>query len=307
MIFSDNDITELSKLGAFYKDWPLSHYTSFKTGGLADYVSIPDSLESLQKVVCIAGKAAMKMTIIGGGSNLLISDRGLHGLVVVVRAHGESGGEIRLEGDGRLFSEAAVTKECFIDYCVKKGLAGTDFMAGIPGCLGGGIKMNAGTFMGNFIDILDEVVLVLPDGSVVNKKIDKNDARYRELALPADSLIYGAYFRMPAKGSVSEEEKKIANILADRAGKHPLEYPSAGSVFKNPEGYASWKLVNDSGLKGFRIGGAMVSTKHTNFIINYDHASSLDIYRLIKHVQQTVWEKFQVKLEPEIKMLGDFE
>jgi UDP-N-acetylmuramate dehydrogenase len=180
-------------------------------------------------------------------------------------------------------------------------------MAGIPGAVGGGIYMNAGTYMGSFSDILDSVKVLLHDGTVVNISMDRNESSYRKMDLPENSVILGGFFKLPEADDAGDLKKRIDEIISDRHTKHPMEYPSAGSVFKNPEGYSSWKLIDDAGLKGFSIGGAMVSGKHTNFIINAGGAVSSDIYRLVKHVQERVYGKSGVMLETEIRLMGEFD
>jgi len=179
-------------------------------------------------------------------------------------------------------------------------------MAGIPGSVGGGIFMNAGTFMGCFVDILKKIRGVDYNGSLFEVDAGSDISGYRKMNLPDNTVITGGIFSLPENDNPGEPGKRVEEIIKDRWSKHPMDYPSAGSVFKNPEGYSSWKLINDSGLKGCSIGGAMVSEKHTNFIINTGNALSCDIYNLIRHVQDTVFKNTGVTLETEIKILGEF-
>jgi len=215
---------------------------------------------------------------------------------------------IRMEddGDGILYADARADKKDFIDFALSRGLAGMEFMAGLPGCLGGGIAMNAGTNMGWFSDILVRVRFIGGNGAVIEREITPEMAKYRNLAVEEGAIFLGGSFRLKHAGDPGATRRCIDEIIRDREFKHPLEYPSAGSVFKNPEGHSSWKLVNDAGLRGYRVGGAMVSEKHTNFIINTGGATASDIARLIRHVQETVLVTFGVKLEPEVKMMGEF-
>jgi UDP-N-acetylmuramate dehydrogenase len=205
-----------------------------------------------------------------------------------------------------VYADASVRKEDFVSACLENGLEGVEFMAGIPGCIGGGIAMNAGTLMGSFSDILTDVDILDMKGEIKKIPVSREMSSYRRLHLPEYVAIMGGHFKLQRSADVRSAEMRVGEILKDREGKHPLEYPSAGSVFKNPEGHSSWKLINDAGLKGVRIGGACISAKHTNFIINECNATSSDIHRLIIHVQETVERKFGIHLEPEVKMIGEF-
>jgi UDP-N-acetylmuramate dehydrogenase len=172
--------------------------------------------------------------------------------------------------------------------------------------IGGGIIMNAGTFMGSFTDILRKIHYINNDGKSSVLEVDSSMASYRTFKIPDTCAIIGAEFELKPAKSVEECHKTIKEILEDRASKHPLDYPSAGSVFKNPEGHSSWQLIDDAGLKGAECGGAAVSTKHTNFIINKNNATSLDILSMIRKVQDEVYNKFGISLETEVKMIGEF-
>ena len=179
-------------------------------------------------------------------------------------------------------------------------------MAGIPGCIGGGIMMNAGTFMGSFADILVDADIVDPEGNSRTVKINRSMSSYRKMNIDGGAVVTGARFRLERTDDAGRVRARVAEILSDRKAKHPLEYPSAGSVFKNPEGHSSWKLIDEAGLKGARVGGAAVSTLHTNFIINLDNATSRDVRALIDLVRETVQVKFGIELETEVKMIGSF-
>lgn len=294
---------ELEQLGRVYPGAPLSMYTTFKTGGPAELLFEAAGDDELCRAVSVIRESGVQFTVIGGGSNLLVSDRGLSG--VVIRMADDSAEPV-FAGD-LLYAAAPVSKEFFIGFALDHGLGGVEFMAGIPGAMGGGIYMNAGTYMGSFSDILESVKVLLHDGTVVKIPMDRNSSRYRKMDLPENSIILGGFFKLPRAEDTGALRKRIDEIISDRHTKHPMEYPSAGSVFKNPEGYSSWKLIDDAGLKGFSIGGAKVSEKHTNFIINAGGAVSSDIYRLVKHVQERVYGKSGVMLETEIRLLGEFD
>lgn len=293
---------ELESFGRVYSDVPLCAYTTFKTGGRADILFEPHGETELCRALpVIKGSGALR-TIIGGGSNLLVSDSGLRG--IVVRIAGDARPVI---SEGQIYASASVSKESFIDFALENSFGGIEFMAGIPGNIGGGIFMNAGTNMGSFSDILESVKVAHMDGTVELVKIDSSIHDYRRMDLPQESVILGGYFRLPAADDIYAVKKRVEDIIAERKMKHPMDFPSAGSVFKNPRGHSSWKLINDAGLKGYSIGGARISEKHTNFIINAGGALSDEIYRLIKHVQAAVYAATGIMLETEVRMLGKFD
>jgi len=301
-IISENTAKELSQFGKLEFNSSLALCTTFKTGGNADLIIEPYSEESIASIMPFLKREGIPFHIIGGGSNLLISDRGLRGAVVKISGLENS---FHLSGE-YIYAGAALSKERFIREAINAGFGGIEFMAGIPGSIGGGIFMNAGTYMGSFVDILKKIRGVDYSGSLIEVDAGADISGYRKMNLPENTVITGGLFSLTRAEDINETKKCVEDIISDRWNKHPMEYPSAGSVFKNPEGFSSWKLVNDSGLKGFRIGGAMVSEKHTNFIINAGNASSNDIYNLIRHIQETVHKSTGVHLETEIKILGEF-
>lgn len=301
-----SEIQALKDLGTVKIDEPLKFYTTFNTGGLADILIYPERLDLVSDIVKIANLSKIPYTIIGGGSNLLIGDRGIRGLVIRLSEDNIMNTSMIVGEDLLVYSDAVITKERFIDFCIDAHYSGFEFLAGIPGTIGGGLKMNAGTYMGNFIDIISKVNIVTNEGEVETINITKDMCSYRNIDLPKGAIVLGGYFKLPQSLDPKKVRKEVETIKEDRGKKHPLEYPCAGSIFKNPEGYFSWKLVNDSGLKGKMIGGAQVSELHTNFIINKENATSTDIKQLIEHVQEVVFNQYQVTLEPEVKMLGEF-
>ncbi len=291
----------LNKLGAVKADEPMKNHTSFKTGGPADIVIWPKDRDSLKDILMIAEENSINTTVLGGCTNLLVGDSGIRGIVIMMN----SGGMIEEKPDGSVYADSMIRKKDFLNYCIDEGYGNVEFLAGLPGCIGGGIFMNAGTTDGNFSDILESVDC-LKNREIINIKISKEIAEYRNMALPEAVIVFGGYFKLKKSGDMTGVRNNISRIIAERKLKHPLEYPSAGSVFKNPEGHFSWKLVRDSGLSGKTIGGACVSEKHTNFIINTGNATSRDILDLINHVKERVYAEFGIVLEPEIKMIGEF-
>ncbi len=301
-IISENALKEISKVGKIVFNSPLSLCTTFKTGGNADILIEPFSEDALSSILPVITGEGVPFHIIGGGSNLLISDNGLRGAVIRISGLDKS---FKME-DEFIYAGAALSKEKFIHEALSAGFGGVEFMAGIPGSIGGGIFMNAGTFMGCFVDMLKKIRVVDYNGKIIEVDACTDISGYRKMNLPVNTVITGGVFSLPKTDNPAEIAGKVDDIIKDRWSKHPMEHPSAGSVFKNPEGHSSWKLINDSGMKGCRIGGAMVSEKHTNFIINTGDARSSDIYNLIKHVQETVFKNTGVTLETEIKIMGEF-
>ncbi|HPJ43202.1 MAG TPA: UDP-N-acetylmuramate dehydrogenase [Spirochaetota bacterium] len=293
---------ELLSLGSLREGVSMSSVTTFKTGGAADYLLEPFDEAAVVSAVSLLKSESIEFHIIGGGSNLLVSDTGLRG--VVIRLADENAGTQVI--DGLIYAASSVSKEKFIAEAIEKGFGGVEFMAGIPGAIGGGIFMNAGTYMGCFSDILRKIRISDYQGNIREVQVTCESSGYRHMEIPENSIILGGLFSLPENDDPAGIRSRVDDIIADRWNKHPMEFPSAGSVFKNPEGHSSWKLINDSGLKGFSVGGAMVSEKHTNFIINNGNASSSDIFRLVKHIQETVYRRFSVNLETEIRFLGEF-
>lgn len=296
----------LHRFGEVYLDEPMSNHTTYKTGGPADCFFIPKDPACLGEVRDAARRAELPFMVIGGGSNLLVSDNGLRGIVACLSGEGEGGIRVIGDDDSVLYADARVDKKAFLNFAIRRGFTGMEFMAGLPGCIGGGIAMNAGTNMGWFSDILTRLRFIAKDGAVREKNITSEMISYRGLRMEEGTIILGGYFHLHRAEDPDAVRAAVDEIVRDRENKHPLEYPSAGSVFKNPEGHSSWKLINDAGLRGYTIGGAMISEKHTNFIVNIGNATSGDIYRLIRHVQEEVEKKFGVHLETEVKMLGEF-
>jgi UDP-N-acetylmuramate dehydrogenase len=298
-------IEKLRGLGITKTDEPLSNHTSFKTGGPADILIIPYSFESLVEIINIAGKKEFPVTLVGGCSNLLIGDRGIRGLVIKLGEDEEIKGRIEIKEDF-LYADSSVKKSRFVSFCLENGFEGMEFMSGIPGCIGGGIIMNAGIAEAVFADILDSIVYMDKEGRIATMKVTGDMSRYRSLVIGRDVIVLGGYFRLNRTDNREKVKSKIDGYVEDRKMKHPLDRPSAGSVFKNPSGYSSWKLIDEAGLKGKRIGGAQVSELHTNFIINAGGAVSSDILKLIDHVREVVLSKTGILLETEIRIIGEF-
>lgn len=302
---SSDAINSLKELGELALNEPMKKYTTFRTGGPADIYIRPNNINDLQKIVKIAKEISLPKTIIGGGSNLLISDRGIRGLVIHMCS--KPNNKISLtKNEDIVYADAGITKENFINYSIENSYEGIEFMAGIPGCIGGGIYMNAGTNLGSFVDIIKKVELIDNSGEKIVIEASEDMFSYRKFNIPEEAIITAGLFQLKKSKNINNTRNIIKDLLEERSLKHPLSFPSAGSVFKNPDGHSSWKLVDESGLKGFQIGGAKISELHTNFIINYDEATSQDIKSLIEHIQDKIYSIHGISLQTEIKMIGEF-
>lgn len=279
---------------------PMAQYTSFKVGGPARILVEPDNAEDIAQLLRLMDAAGVKYYIIGNGTNLLISDNGLDAIVVRI---GEKLGGIEAEGSimrlgaGASFSAAAKQS-------VQNGFMGLEWAAGIPGSVGGAIAMNAGAYGGETVNVLKSVTYI-ENGKLIKESITKSDFGYRRSPYCAPQrLIIGAEFELQKDDGGAYA--RLLDYSAKRKAKQPLNYPSAGSTFKRPQGNFAGALIEQAGLKGKTIGAAQVSELHAGFIINAGGATARDIYALIKYVEQSVLEHSGVKLELEVKLLGDF-
>lgn len=280
---------------------PMKRHTSFKVGGEAAWFAVPETVEELKAVLRVCEKTDMPWYVIGRGSNLLVSDSGYPGVIISTAKLDrlETTGTMVTAGAGVSLSRAALA-------AYQAGLTGLEFAAGIPGSVGGACVMNAGAYGSEMKQVLKTVTVLTRDGHVEKIPAEKLELGYRTSAIPREGyLVLEA--EMELVGGVPEEIKAQMDELAfKRKEKQPLEYPSAGSTFKRPEGFFAGKLIEDAGLKGFSVGGAQVSEKHAGFVINQGDAKAADIYNLCKAVEQKIMEQFGVKLEMEVKLLGKF-
>ena len=280
---------------------PMKKHISFKVGGAARLFIEPDSEESLISVMQKARVLNIPYAVIGNGSNLLVEDNGFDGAVIHL---GDMFGDIQLIGDDIIFAQAGANLMKVCNFALANGLSGLEFAYGIPGSVGGAAYMNAGAYGGEMKDVVQKC-------SHIDYDLNKGEYKNHEIGFKYRYSIYndnkfiitGVYMKL-TKGNPDEIKAKMKELYARRIDKQPLEYPSAGSTFKRPEGYFAGKLIEDCGLKGKQIGGAMVSEKHAGFVINYDNASCNDVIALCKYVDNTVFEKFGVHLEKEIKFLS---
>ncbi len=292
--------TKLSNAGIdFAENAPMSNYTSFKIGGPADILIEVASSESAVNAINLCRDAGVGITVIGKGSNLLVSDEGIEGAVIVFTAKNA----IRVK-DNLLTAEAGAPLTAVCVEAKNRALSGLEFAYGIPASVGGAVYMNAGAYGGMISDVLTEAVCLLPDGSIKSFYRDDFNFGYRKSCFMSNgAVILSATFEL-SNGKPAEIADKMNELMGRRKDKQPLEYPSAGSVFKRPEGYFAGALIEQSGLKGYRIGGAEVSVKHAGFIVNRGGATCADVLALVEHIKKTVSEKFGVELETEIRKIG---
>lgn len=280
---------------------PMSRHTTFRVGGPADVLVTPDR-NALAQVVALCKKEQTPYCIIGNGSNLLVGDGGIRGVVIetkgalnTLRADGER----IVAGAGALLSQAA-------SRAASQGLSGMEFAAGIPGTVGGAVVMNAGAYGGEMKDIIESVTVLDQDCREKVLSVEELELGYRSSSILKNGyIVLEAVFHLAA-GDEAQIKARMQELAGQRMAKQPLEYPSAGSTFKRPEGYFAGKLIMDAGLRGYQVGGAQVAEKHCGFVINRGGATAADIVKLMEDVKCEVERQFHVTLEPEVKMLGEF-
>jgi UDP-N-acetylmuramate dehydrogenase len=285
--------------GEIRTDEPLSKHTSFRIGGPADFYLCPKDLEDLTSAIDFAHSNKLPKFVIGNGTNLLVSDDGIRGIVIDLS---QTFNEIESK-ENSVTAGAGVVLEDLIHYCTERGLSGFESLIGIPGQVGGGIVLNAGAFDTEISDRLSSVRLMDRFGTLERKRKSELTFGYRMTGIPRDTIIVEAQFLLK-EGNPKDMEISQNNYLRKRKDKQPLSLPSAGSVFKRPVGDFAGRLIEDAGCKGLRIGDAMVSRKHANFIVNCRLASAQDVLRLIDEVKERVRKQFQVELELEIHLIG---
>jgi UDP-N-acetylmuramate dehydrogenase len=280
----------------------MARYTSWRVGGKADQLYIPAGLEDLQAFLKNTD-AKQPVYFVGLGSNLLVRDGGVRGTVIIM--HNVLTG---LKMDGELvYAEAGVTCGKLAKFCAKESKQGAEFFAGIPGTLGGALAMNAGCYGSETWNVVHSVTTINKQGELNQRDAKEFLASYRHVDMPvADEWFIAAWINLKV-GDAHESAKKIKDLLATRLASQPLNLPSAGSTFRNPAGDYAARLIEASGLKGYTIGGAQVSEKHANFIVNIGGANALDIELLIKHMREVVLAKQGVALQQEVKMIGEYE
>lgn len=296
------ELTAVSGEQNVLRNEPMSRHTTFRIGGPAEVFLMPESYEQIRSALALCREEGLPYFVLGNGSNLLVSDSGYRGVIIQMdRNMGDielKGTEIRACAGALLSSVAAAAR--------KASLTGFEFAGGIPGTLGGAVVMNAGAYGGEMKDVLREVTVMTKEGDIRVIPSDRLELGYRtSIIKKAGYLVLEAVISLE-KGDPQAIQEKTKELASKRTEKQPLDYPSAGSTFKRPEGYFAGKLIMDSGLRGFRVGGAQVSEKHCGFVINTGGATAKDVKELMDHVIRTVKEKYNITLEPEVKFLGEF-
>ena len=279
----------------------MANHCTFKAGGVASRVYKVFSIEGLENVLKLCTEEGVKPLILGNGSNILISDKGISTPVIIIDKGFD---KIQVDGD-IIKAEAGAMLSVISRQALENSLTGIEFASGIPGTVGGAVVMNAGAYGGEMINVVKDVDVIMNGERRTLTNQDMNFSYRHSRAMDEEMIVVGVTLKL-TPGNKEEISATMNDFNSRRRDKQPLEYPSAGSTFKRPEGYFAGKLIMDSGLAGASVGGAMVSTKHCGFIINNGNATATDIYNLIKNVQATVKDKFGVMLEPEVKLIGEF-
>ena len=297
-----NAIEQIVSASNVLENEPMSRHTTFRTGGPASLFIRPDNKEQLVEVMALIKKLGTEFFVLGNGSNLLVSDNGFDGVVISLSKMND----IHLEGDNDIYAEAGAMNSQIAAFARDNGLKNFEFAAGIPGTIGGAMIMNAGAYGGEMKLVTRSVTVLSPEGEIMVLDNASMEFGYRFSAIKGRGYIVISVLLSLEKGDKETITKNMQELAAKRREKQPLEFPSAGSTFKRPEGYFAGKLIEDVGLRGFSVGDAAVSEKHCGFVINKGNATSAEVYELICEVKKRVYENSGVTLEPEVIMLGKF-
>lgn len=296
-----NELKEKIEAEWVRENEPMKLHTTFRVGGPADVFVTPD-MKSLPSVIALCKKYHLPYYVIGNGSNLLVGDKGIRGVVIAIT---NRMAEMQCEGE-QITVGAGTTLAQIAALAATNELSGFEFAAGIPGTLGGAVVMNAGAYGGEIKDVIVSATVLDAEGNVRELSTENLDLSYRHSCIPEKHyIVLGATLKLE-RGNTEEIRAKMAELREQRITKQPLEYPSAGSTFKRPEGYFAGKLIMDAGLRGYQVGGAQVAEKHCGFVINKGDATAADIIQLMQDVSEKVEAQFGVPLEPEVKIIGEF-
>lgn len=296
--FSQLLLTELPE-DTIYLNEEMKKYTTFKIGGPVDILIKPDSIINLAQAIKLCRTHEVPYYILGNGSNLLVADEGFKGVVIQIYTNLD---EIKVEGN-TVTAQAGALLSKIANKALEHSLTGFEFAHGIPGTLGGAVVMNAGAYDGEMKHVLISCDVLDSEGNILTLSNEDLELGYRKSIVQKKGYIVLSATIGLKEGNKEEISARMKELMARRKEKQPLDKPSAGSTFKRPEGYFAGKLIMDSGLKGYQIGGAMISDKHSGFVVNNGGATFKDVENLIKYVQEVVKEKYQVVLEPEVKIL----
>jgi UDP-N-acetylmuramate dehydrogenase len=281
-------------------DEPMKNHTSFKVGGPADILVTPQNYEEVVNVIKLCNENKIPYYIVGKGSNLVVKDGGFRGLIVKLTKLDR----ITVEAD-KITVQAGVDLSKVSEVALENSLTGFEFACGIPGTVGGAVTMNAGAYNGEICQVIESSLVVDKEGNLITLSKEQLELGYRMSAVQKYGYtVLETTFKLP-KGEYENIKARIDDLTKKREDKQPLEYPSAGSTFKRPEGYFTGKLIEESSLKGFSVGGAQVSEKHAGFIINKENATAQDILNLIAHIQKTIKDRYDVDLHPEVRIIGE--
>lgn len=295
-------MTQVEVKSQLLKNEPLARYTSWRVGGRADRLFIAENLSELQAFMQTLDHAE-PLYFIGLGSNLLVRDGGVRGTVVVMH---QAFNDLRVDGE-YIYAEAGVTCGKLARFSANQFKDGAEFMAGIPGTVGGALAMNAGCYGAETWNVVHQALTIDRQGATHVRNVAEFNVSYRHVEMPIlNEWFLGAWFKLD-QGDAEHSLQKIKNLLATRLASQPLNLPSAGSTFRNPHGDFAARIIEASGLKGYQIGGAQVSPKHANFIVNVGDCTALDIELLIRHMQDTVLERQGVVLQQEVRVIGEYD
>ncbi len=284
------------------RDEPMSRHTTFRIGGPADFFVQPSCMEEIKAVreLCRSGK--MPCYIMGNGSDLLVGDRGYRGVIIQICKRMN---EVRAEGE-RIFVQSGALLSKTASAAYDASLTGMEFASGIPGTVGGALRMNAGAYDGEMKQIVESVEVLTADGEVLVLSAGELGMGYRTSVISKNDYVALSAVLKLKKGEKSDIRARMDELKKKRVEKQPLEYGSAGSTFKRPEGHFAGKLVQEAGLRGYRVGDAQVSEKHCGFVINRGNATAAEVAQLMEDVADRVQEKFGIRLDPEVKKIGEF-
>ena len=301
---NDQFLTELQNVmggSGIFMEEPMKKHTTFRVGGPADVLVQPDET-ALAAILALCRQYHVPYSFIGNGSNLLVGDKGIRGVVIEMT---DPMGNIEVDGT-KITAQAGAMLSKIANTAASNGLGGMEFAAGIPGSVGGAVVMNAGAYGGEMKDIIEKVYVLDENGAQLELDRDALDLGYRHSCIPEKKYIVTKVVLELVPRDEAEIRSEMKELNEKRAEKQPLQYPSAGSTFKRPEGYFAGKLIMDAGLCGYQVGGAQVSEKHCGFVINKGDATAADICQLMQDVSDKVQAQFGVVLEPEVKMIGEF-
>lgn len=295
----ESKLIERAGAGAVLREEPMARHTTFEIGGPAEWLVLPQSTAAIREVVSVCRECGVSLRVIGLGSDLLVSDEGLRGVVLKLA---DNFSDVTVLPDARIVACAGASNEKVANAALEAGLSGYEFASGIPGTIGGAAIMNAGAYDGEFARVAVSLTCLNAVGEMVEVSADEADWSYRHSMMDERGYVVLSATLQLQPGDREEICARMDDLRQRRESKQPLEMPSAGSTFKRPEGHFAGKLIQDAGLMGYTVGGAQVSTKHAGFVVNAGGATANDVRKLIADVQERVYEMSGVRLEPEVRM-----